>query len=163
MVGLAAAGVPLLADSVPDWAVVLLGPGLAAAVGEPADLTDRLRREEHSVRLRRAALHHHGTTGWRRRLAARHGLQPVPAPALSVLLVTRRPAMLEFALRQVARQRGVDVELVLVPHGFDPDPDTLDAFRRRSGSTLTVVPAAADLPFGQVMNLAVAAAGGDWS
>ena len=31
--------------------------------------------------------------------------------------------MLEHALAQVAQQRGVErLELVLAPHGFDPDP-----------------------------------------
>jgi hypothetical protein len=38
--------------------------------------------------------------------------------------------MLDFALRQVARQRGADVELVLAAHGFEPDRD---AVRRALG------------------------------
>ena len=37
-------------------------------------------------------------------------------------MATRRPDMLEHALAQVARQRGVErLELVLAPHGFEPD------------------------------------------
>jgi hypothetical protein len=38
--------------------------------------------------------------------------------------------MLDFALRQVARQRGAEVELVLAAHGFEPDRD---AVRRALG------------------------------
>jgi hypothetical protein len=44
---------------------------------------------------------------------------------VSVVLATRRPEMLAFALRQVAQQRGVDLQLVLAPHGFTPDADVL--------------------------------------
>ena len=78
---------------------------MAAAITAPVDLGDPLAREEHSLVLRRAALDAYG----------RHR-----QPAVSIVLATRRPDMLELALGQVARQRGVDaLELVLAPHGFD--------------------------------------------
>ncbi len=159
--GLACAGVPVRADHVPDWARLLLDPGLAAALGEPVDLTDRLRREEHSVRVRRAALGSHATGPWRRRLAAAHDLQVPPDLTVSVLLVTRRPAMLRFALRQVARQRGVALELVLATHGFTPDAAELERFRAACDVPLTTLEAEPAAVFGEVLDRAAARAGGD--
>ena len=158
-VHLAASGVPVVGDP-PPWAVPLLGEELARALTGPVDLTDRLRREEASVRRRRAALATHGARAWRRRLAERHGVQRTPSPAVSVLLPTRRPEMLGFALRQVGRQRGVELELVLAAHGFEPDPSAL-ATLREQGTRVTVVPVDADVSFGEVLNRAVEAAAHD--
>ena len=62
---------------------------------------------------------------------------------MSVVLATKRPEMLAFALRQVAKQRGVDLQLVLAPHGFTPDADVL---RERGARADVVVGAAATSP-----------------
>ena len=59
-------------------------------------------------------------------------------------MATRRPDLLEHALGQVARQRGVDrLELVLAPHGFEPDPGRSWP-RRATASTVQVVPQPAE-------------------
>ena len=125
LLALAIAGVPLETGGVIDVA-----PALAAALDAPVDLDDPLRREEHSLAVRRAAFDHHSTLAWRSALATRAGVRHVGLPAVSALLATKRPQMLDFALRQVARQRGADVELVLAAHGFEPDRD---AVRRALG------------------------------
>lgn len=130
---LAAAGVPLVGA-----APAGLDPAVVAALTAPVDLADPLAREEHSLVLRRAAL----------------DLRLPPAPTVSVLLATRRPDMLEHALAQVGRQRGVSLELVLAPHGFTPDLPPLDL-------PVTVVPQPADRLFGDVLRAAAAAASGD--
>ena len=159
--GLAMAGVPLLAADVPGWARQLLAPDLVDGLTQqPEDLDDIVQREAHSIRLRRAALRAHGAVGWRRTAGAAHGLQTTPPPRVSVLLPTRRPEQVPFALRQVARQRGVDLELVLVTHGFAADETALAAFRA-AGAPLTALEAPADEPFGAILNRAVRAAGGD--
>ncbi|HEU5036723.1 MAG TPA: glycosyltransferase [Nocardioides sp.] len=120
--------------------VPLVGPGFP-----DVDLDDPLAREEHSLVLRRAAIDEHGSIDWQR---------PV-----SVLLATRRPEQLDFALSQVARQRGVSsLQLVLAPHGFDVDPG---AVRDAVGIDVRVVPATADTVFGDVLNDAARAADGD--
>ena len=159
--GLASAGVPLVAERVPDWARSLLAPAVVDALDRPVDLGDRLRREEHSVVLRRAALRHHASGPWRRSLAATHDLQTDPGPTVSVLLVTRRPDMLPFALRQVARQRGVRLEVVLATHGFAPGPAALEEFRRSCAAPLTTLEADATEPFGDVLNRASRQASGE--
>ncbi len=125
LLALAISGVPLVTGGVIDVA-----PPLAEALDAPVDLDDALRREEHSLRVRRAAFDHHSTLAWRSALATRAGVRHVGLPAVSALLATRRPQMLDFALRQIARQRGADVELVLAAHGFEPDRD---AVRRALG------------------------------
>jgi hypothetical protein len=160
LVRLACAGVPLVAAITPDWARELLSAPLLAALQEEPDLTDPLRREEHSVRVRRAALAHHATSAWRRSLAGAAGAQQSPPESVSVLLATRRPEMLPFALRQVARQRGVPFELVLATHGFAPDPPTVQEFSEVCGAPVTVVEVDTDVRFGEVLNRAAAHAQG---
>ncbi|GAA5106059.1 hypothetical protein GCM10023339_02580 [Alloalcanivorax gelatiniphagus] len=125
LLALAISGVPLVTSGVLDVA-----PPLAAALDAQVDLDDPLRREEHSLVVRRAAFDHHSTLAWRSALATRAGVRHVGLPPVSALLATKRPEMLDFALRQVARQRGAEVELVLAAHGFEPDRD---AVRRALG------------------------------
>ena len=125
LLALAISGVPLVTGGVIDVA-----PPLAAALDAPVDLDDPLQREEHSLAVRRAAFDHHSTLAWRSALASRAGVRHVGLQPVSALLATRRPQMLAFALRQIARQRGADVELVLAAHGFEPDRD---AVRRALG------------------------------
>lgn len=128
------------ADALAMAGVPLVGPGLPSV-----DLDDPLAREEHSLELRRAAIDAHGSVDWQR---------PV-----SILLATRRPEQLDFALAQVARQRGVSsLELVLAPHGFDVDPARV---RDAVGIDARVVPAPADAVFGDVLQAAALAADGD--
>ncbi len=132
--GLAAAGVPLV-------------EGDAGDAGGAVDLTDRAVREEHSIVARRAAVDV---------LAP-----PATRPSVSILMATKRPDMLEHALGQVGRQRGVDaLELVLATHGFAPDPARV---RELLGSDLpvTVLPQEESTVFGDVLGAAAAAATGD--
>jgi hypothetical protein len=120
--------------------VPLVGEGYA-----DVDLDDPVAREEHSIELRRSAIDEHGSVDWQR---------PV-----SVLLATRRPEQLDFAIAQVARQRGVrSLELVLAPHGFDVDPAQV---RAAAGVDVRVVPAQPDRLFGDVLHAAASVADGD--
>jgi hypothetical protein len=155
VLSLAMAGMPMVGTSPPEVVSALAAP-VAAALTAPVDLTDALRREEHSLALRRAAFDHHSTLAWRSALATRAGVRHVALPPVSVMLATKRPEMLDFALGQLARQRGADVEVVLAAHGFDPDRD---AVRRVLGDrphrVLTFAP---DAFFGDVLTGAAQAA-----
>ncbi len=125
---------------------------------DTGDLHDPLTREEASVRLRRAAMEHWGTLAWRDRLGERVDVRTTGLPTTSVLLATRRPDLLAFALTQVAKQRRHGgLELVLAAHGFTPDPAALE----ESGLAITTVEAPAGAVFGEVLNRALAAASGD--
>jgi hypothetical protein len=158
--GLAMAGVPLIASEVDADVAELLGERVVAALTAPVDLSDPVAREEHSVVLRRAALSELSVTAWRRRLGDLTGVRVKHQPSVSVVMATRRPDLLEHALGQVARQRGVEeLELVLAPHGFEPDPGRV---RELAGDVpVQLVPQPADVFFGDVLNAAADAAAGD--
>lgn len=157
--GLAMCGVPLTSRPPPPWAADLLGPAVVAALGAPIAEDDVLAREEHSIVLRRAALDTFSTRSWRRRTASAAGVRIAGELSVSVVLATRRPDMLEFALSQVARQRGLEVELVLASHGFEVDEtwvqDQLGDVR------LVLAPQPGDTAFGDVLNTATLAASGE--
>lgn len=141
--GLAMAGVPITAETAP---VDQLGSEVAAAITAPVDLHHPLAREEHSLVLRRAAL---------------DAYAGFSQPAVSIVLATRRPDMLEHAVAQVARQRGVAaLELVLAPHGFAPD-ETMVREGLGPDVALRVVPQPEATIFGDVLHAAATAAEGD--
>ncbi|WP_214106479.1 glycosyl transferase family 2 [Acrocarpospora catenulata] len=154
---LAAAGVPLVTGPIPTWAGAL-GPELIALLAPVTaeELADDLRREEFSVRLRRAALRTHGVHGrW-----AQLGVARGRAPATSILLATRRPEMVGFALGQAARQRGVVTEVVLALHGVSPDHPSVAGPIAAYQGELQVYDAPAGMLFGEVLNEAADRAGG---
>ncbi len=156
---LAMAGVPLLSDAALPAG---LGPqltGLVAGAPQGEDRwADRLFREEHSVRLRRAAAAEHSTLARRARLAAASGVRVAGLPSVSILLATRRPEQVPFALTQIAKQ-SVDVEVVVAPHGFDVAPEQL---REYLGDRPTVIcHSPAQTRFGDVLHEATQAASGD--
>ncbi|MFI9588898.1 glycosyltransferase [Nonomuraea sp. NPDC052265] len=157
LAGLAAAGVPLVTGAVPRWAGAL-GDELAALLPAAPDLSDDLRREEHSIRLRRAALRTHGVAARWEQFGA-----PAPAPPLtSVLLATRRADMVPFALRQITRQRDAQLEVVLALHGVPREhPDVAAALAAFDGP-LTVYEADPGAVFGEVLNEAAARASGSF-
>ncbi|MEU3309393.1 glycosyltransferase family 2 protein, partial [Nocardiopsis sp. NPDC006832] len=157
--GLAAAGIPLVGAGPPMWARPL-GEELHALLGRVSEegFVDELLREEHSVRLRRVALRLFG----RQARWYRSGGGSVE-PSVSVVLCTRRPEMVGFALRQVGRQRGVDVEVVLALHGFGVGaPGVSEAVEifRGSGRSLVVWEPDSGMVFGSVLNGAIARASG---
>jgi hypothetical protein len=157
LAGLATAGVPLVAEAVPRWAGAL-GEEIIGLIELRPDISDDLRREEHSIRLRRAALRTHGVAARWEQLGA-----PAPAPPLtSVLLATRRTDMVAFALDQVARQRGVQLEVILALHGVPQGhPDVAAAIAGFEGP-LTVFEADRQAVFGEVLNEAAARASGSF-
>lgn len=150
LLDLAAAGVPLTAEDAPTWVPAGLAELLTdrAWLGHTSDGTARcvadLRREEHSVRLRRLR--------WRPATLA--------APAVSVVMSTMRPHLVGAALAQMERQRGVEAEVLLGLHGVP-----FEQVREHVGAcSLPVkwVEAAASVPFGEVLNQAASLASGDY-
>jgi len=119
---LGASGVPLLTGRLPRRVVALLHDDVVSALTESTpDTSDPEMREAHSIRVRRAVLRNHSHSGVWRELRASLGFAPAPRPQVSVQLVTKRRQFLDHAVRSVGQQRNVDVELVLVTHGFSLD------------------------------------------
>lgn len=161
---LAAAGVPLVSGPAPSWATGLGEETLGRLRSvRRADLDDEDTREIHSIRTRRAALREHGALARWRRMGAELGLGADTEPAVSVLLCTRRPEMVGFGLRQVARQRGVETETVLALHGFDREiPEVAAEIRafRASGRELVVYEPDSSVVFGTVLDRSAGLASG---
>jgi hypothetical protein len=163
LVGLAAAGVPLQTHIVPQWAAALGSElsGLMTTVSL-SELEDSLCREEHSIRLRRAAMRRHSTDARWRELMAGEGL-PVSAPArISVLLCTKRPSQVGFALAQISRQRHVDLEVVLTLHGAPAAHPEVQKALADFDQPHTALEVPDSVVFGNALNRAVHAASGQY-
>ncbi len=148
---LAAAGVVVRAADADARLGALLGAELQRLLtAEAADL-DAGARELRSIALRRAALRTHSS--WAR--------NPANLPSVSILLPTRRPALLPQALAAVAAQTYPRLELVLGLHGHERA--FKDAARLAAELRLPhrIVPVAGSAPLGAVLNAAAAAAGGE--
>ncbi|MGP3914584.1 glycosyltransferase family 2 protein [Nonomuraea sp. 10N515B] len=144
---LAAAGIPLTADRAVPWVPDDLADLLTdrawldhAPDGSMRCLAD-LRREEHSVLLRRLA-------------------HPTPAPEISIVMSTKRPGLVGAALAQMERQRGVAAEVLLGLHGVAFEQ--VRAAVERCALPVKWVEAEASVPFGEVLNRAAALASGDY-
>lgn len=143
---LALQGAPLSAGSLPPDLEAELGEAVTAALLAPLPADDARAREEHSIVLRRAAFDRFSG--------------PADQPSVTVVLATRRPDMVEHALSQVARQRGVrELELVLATHGFGIDPTRLP--ESVGPASVRLLPQDADAVFGDVLNAAADVASGD--
>jgi spore maturation protein CgeB len=94
------------------------------------------------------------------RLSGATGEPEPDRPQVTVLAVTRRPARLAELISTVGAQLGVDVELVVVMHGFD-DSDRCRTLADQAGIwDVVALHADAAVPLGDCLNRAVAAASG---
>ena len=83
-------------------------------------------------------------------------------PSVTVLLCTNRPHRLPDALRGIAAQVDVELDVVLVAHGFDPRARDVQRVVEDCGiQRVTTVAADASLTLGECLNLAVEHATGD--
>lgn len=148
LLGLAAAGVPLTADHAAPWVPAGLAALLTdrdwlahASDGTARSMAD-LRREEHSVRLRRFANAASAT------------------PQISIVMATKRPGLVGTALAQMERQRQVGAEVLLGLHGvaFEQVREAVES----CSLPVKWVEADTSVPFGEVLNQAAALAGGDY-
>ncbi|GAA0629565.1 hypothetical protein GCM10009547_36540 [Sporichthya brevicatena] len=144
---LSCAGVPVCA---PDLTADLdeeLGPDLAARLRDltPSQLEDPLAREAWSVSTRRTALGRFSPDAyWRTRTGD-------AGPTVSVVLATRRPELLSFALAQVERQDHPRLEVILVLHGAAADDPAVTTATASLSRPLTVVEVPADVVFGRAL------------
>lgn len=109
---------------------------------------DRRALLRHAISLRRQALIEHTQIGRR--------AEAIP---VSILLVTKRPSFLAEAVRQMVAQRHPSVELVIIGHGFDPDP-LVAPFRNRTAIEMSTGSVPTDRTLGDGLNLAVELARG---
>jgi hypothetical protein len=126
----------------PDPPAGLLAPELTGLLREPLPpgTADPMAWEVRSVRQRRAALRHHGA-----------GL--ARPPAVSALLVTKRPQLLAGAVAALRAQTYPELEIVVGLHGVAPPPELPPG--------TTVVPISAERCLGEALAEATGAAAGE--
>ena len=157
---LAARGVPVhLADGGPGLDV-LLGAELHGLMRAEVRSADTAEREALSIAMRRAALRGHTLRARARQVCEAAGVAPPPPPRVSVLLATRRPALLARAVAAVAAQRYPRVELVLALHGPGFDPGAVEAALAGIAGPVRVLRLASGRPLGAVLRAAAEAARG---
>ncbi len=163
LVGLAAAGIAVVALDLPEEVRTLLGPVLATALTDtcPTDLDDPTTRERTSVRQRRAALWTHTTEARWRRLGRALDLAVPTRPTVSAVVVTNRPTHLAHCAEQLAAQTYRPLEVVLGLHGTAFTPAQVDAFAERVQAPVTGVAIEGHRTLGEGLNVACRAAGGD--
>lgn len=162
IVQLACAGVPLV-GSLTEADIELIGADLAAVItgaGEDCSLDDR-RRELHSLRVRRAALAQHSPRGWWTTVGSLGNIEVGTEPSVSVLLRSNRPDDLIEAARSVARQTGVEVQLIVGLHEAHMTAALEGRLRDVYPWDLIVRRFDEDLTLAAVLNELTAAADGD--
>ncbi len=130
----------------------LLGGDLHRLMTTDVRSLDAAARELLGVRMCRAALREHSSWARARRMGEER------FPPVSILLATRRPRFLSWALANVARQDYPEVELVLALHG-----EGFTGVEERVAELphpARVLRAPADEPLGAVLNAATEASGG---
>ena len=94
--------------------------------------------------------------------AAPQHSRPLRRPTVSALVPTIRPHQLESVFRTLASQRDVDVELVLLTHGFELDAAALKELKAASGlERVQLLTAGRDVPLGECLNRCIRAADGE--
>ena len=88
--------------------------------------------------------------------------KPSVRPTVSALVSTFRPQQVESVFATVGSQRSVDVELVLLTHGFEVAEERLVDLAHRHGiRNYQFLAAPSELTLGECLNLCVAASTGD--
>jgi hypothetical protein len=171
IVGLAAAGLPILGASALLSERLLVGKGLADVlreVGGDLDLENRLRLARAGSDVRRAAwLEHDLEIGWGRgaddgsdfgRWAPR--LRRPRFPSVTVILCSRRPQFLPGALAMLASQSHQDIQVVVGLHGPGFSPAAVKNALRAHGLSGAVVSIQSDVPLGAALNICLTRADG---
>ena len=139
-------------DAVSDARLqTLLGDELYGLLTANAYGLDAGERELRSIAMRRAAMRDH--SAWGRNAA---GL-----PTVSILLATRRPALLPDALAAAARQTYPKLELSLALHGAAESFAGVEGHIREMPFPVRVTQAPADATLGAALNAAVTASAGE--
>lgn len=158
---LAVAGVPVLARSLSVQVRSLVGEQLMERIEAFDDADPNVVRESKSIDLRRTALDLYSPRAVWNTVLGRLGKPLLAEPSVSVILATRRPEKLAWALDQLSRQSWEALEAVVVLHGSDAGQPEIRRVIERYPRELQVRSVPADMVFGDVLNTGVSAAGGD--
>ncbi|WP_245822953.1 glycosyltransferase family protein [Brachybacterium avium] len=82
-------------------------------------------------------------------------------PAVSIMAATNRPGQLDHLVDQVARQAGVERQLLLITHGFESPTATAERARELGVENVVVLEAPSSWSLGTCLNAAVDRADGE--
>ena len=158
---LSAIGVPVILKE-SDQAEAWLGKQMTSHLNEidVEKLKDPTVREKISVELRRTALREHSTEKRLQQIRKQAGLPIFKDPAVSVIVATNRPEMIERVFNTVRGQDYKNLELVFALHG-DGFEDSYPNFSK-SDLPVTVLRYPKETIFGQVLSEASSVANGEW-
>lgn len=160
LVRLAATGVPIrLVDRDPQLAA-LLGAELHDLLTANICGADARTRELHSIKIRRVALRDHTFRARLRQTCAEGQIRGDDEPAVSILLATRRPHLLPWAVDNVARQNYPRLQLAVALHGSGFDEGDVENALSRLSIPTRVTRVAEHIPYGGVLAAATLEATG---
>ena len=125
---------------------VLVGPG-AGPFETSSPPANEIQREAASISGRRKAL-------------LRHGAANGPLPSVGVIIATNRPTMTTNWVPLMAAQSHRPESVAVVTHGFSLEPDQQEAIESLAPA-VTVSPATAEAPLGELLNTAAATSSSD--
>jgi hypothetical protein len=124
IVDLSAVGAPIVCAELNPGVVARIGKDLSELIPSSiGKLVDPLKREIYSSQLRRYAHRDHSIQANLAGLVGMTGHPSVVIPTVSIVLATRRPELVEFALAQIVQQSYPSLEVVVGCHGFVHDKD----------------------------------------
>ena len=144
------------------------GPGLDSLIGNELHVlmtlgvqeADADERESRSIKMRRIALREHSFRSRARKMSEAVLDDPSSVPSVSILLATKRPNFLAWALDNVARQDYPRLQLVLALHGADFDAATVERHIAELSLPTRVIHVGESQALGTVLNSAVDEANG---
>ena len=160
---LASAGIPVMFGKISRRAETLLGGSVMDGLKSFSTCGNSpSERESASIDTRRSALRAFLPRYVGTRLRKSAGIALLEEPSVSVLLATKRPAMVAHALSQISFQTHSRVETVLVLHGLDPQNPTITAAIAAFSRPLIVIRAPVEATLGDVLNLGLRRATGHY-
>ncbi|RAX45686.1 glycosyltransferase [Arthrobacter sp. AQ5-06] len=169
---ISAAGAPVV--STPSDAVSRLFSADEVFIADSsAKAATQIRMLTNSPELRDRSVHKAQRRIWESHTYAHRAEQVVGAvlpgrvrsldlPSVSAIVSTIRPAQLEHVIASVGRQTGVDMELVLLTHGFESDSGRVRRLARDYGiENVLLLSAPREVTLGECLNRSVKASSGD--
>ena len=159
LVRLAATGLPIhLADRDRELEE-LLGTEVCGLMEADGGMGDDAR-ESLSIKMRRVALRDHSLQSRVRQACEAVLPDPPELPKVSILLVTKRPQLLSWAMANVAKQSYPNLELILALHGGAFDDQAVAGAVGGLAVPIRTVRVSEHRSFGTAMNAASADASG---
>lgn len=138
----------------------IIGHELHALMASGVREADTDERESLSIKMRRVALREHSFGSRARQMAEAVLDDPPEVPSVSILLATKRPEFLDWAIENVARQNYPRLDLVLALHGDEFGTEAVERVVGRLRIRSRVVRVAGNQTLGTVLNVAVNEANG---